>query len=376
MKLALVLSGGGARAAYQVGVIKYLLENFSEHFQPTIFCGTSAGAINTVFLAQYADNLQYGIDKLIESWSNLAVPDIYKVSADFKPSHMGMNLAMSLLLRRKWEYMSHIRSVFKTDPLRNHLSKIIDFDRVHGLIKNEKVDAITVTATEYGSGKAIVFVESNRKQLSWVRVKRESRQVELSVEHIMASSAIPLVFPAINVEGVYFGDGSMRDKSPFSPAAKLGADKIFAIGIRPGHMDVGYAATEYPSLASIGGTLAEGIFIDAFDADYENLSRINSILKSHSSVGYYKPIDAFFLRPSHDLSMLANDYITEIPPIVRNLFSAIGNNGTSSADFLSYLLFSGGYAARLIRMGYEDGRKEHARIEQFLTGNKVSSEAA
>lgn len=364
MKLALVLSGGGARAAYQVGVIKYLSDAFGDRFTPNIFCGTSAGAINAVFLAQHVSNLRVGANELANLWGNLSVGEVYSLN-DIKLSHLGFRIALNFAVGRGWKWIGNIRSVFDTNPLRQLLTRILDMEKIHANVSNGVIDAITVTATEYGTGKAIIFVESNNKSLHWKRVQRESRQEQLSVEHILASASIPLVFPSVNLNGIYYGDGSMRDTSPFSPPAKLGADKILAIGIRSVEAHIGMPATEYPSIASIGGTIADSIFIDALDADFENLSRINRIL-SHGQIAHYKPIEAFFIRPTSDLGAPALGYVDEIPPMLKRVFQTFGQSNASSSDFLSYLLFAGGYAKQLIHMGYEDGRRLHDSIERFL----------
>lgn len=364
MKIALVLSGGGARAAYQVGVLKYLAENFKEEFRPTILCGTSAGAINAAFLAQYMDDFENGVNELVRLWEGLSVTDIFTVQ-DVNLSKIGFKLAIDAVRGRLWKNISRFQSVFDTTPLANFLNQIINVDKIHANVENRYLDALTTTVTEYGTGKAIIFVESLSRDLAWSRVQRESRNVQITVQHVLASAAIPLVFPSIPIDGVYYGDGSMRDKSPFSPAAKLGADKIFAIGVRSLDMQASHPSKIYPSIASIGGTLADSIFVDALDADYENLSRINRILEM-SQLPTYKAIDAFFLRPTHDLGRPANAHLRNLPPKYRNVFQGFGTSRDASSGFLSYLLFLSDYARELIQMGYEDGKKSHAEFAKFL----------
>lgn len=371
MKLAIVLSGGGARAAYQVGVLKYLIEKMPHLFQPTIFCGTSAGAINALFLAQHMDSISTGVRELERTWAALSVGDIFDVP-DLNLSKLGMKVAYDAFRGQLWKNLSEFQAVFDTRPLAHLLSRIVDMDKIHGYINDKSIDALTVTTTEYGTGKAVIFLESHHKHLTWNRVQRESRNVQLTIQHIVASAAIPMLFPAIPIDGVYYGDGSMRDKSPFSPPAKLGADKILAIGVRSLEVNQMEPARKYPSIASIGGTLADSIFVDALDSDYEHLSRINKII-AHNKLPSYKNIEALFIRPSMDLGASAVSHIREIPPMIRRVFQGFGSSDSSSSGFLSYLLFAGGYARDLMRMGYEDGRRNHAQLESFLTDDNETS---
>jgi len=366
MKLAVILTGGGARAAYQVGVLRYLVDHFEQQFKPKIWCGTSAGAINTAFMAQFANDLKRGAHNLTKTWAGLNVEDVYEISW-WLIIKMGFRWVLDALLG-KFIYVSRYRSLLNTQPLDRFLRRIIDVNRINKLVASGDLEALTFSATEYGTGKNICFLINRNKELRWQRHQRESRNTHLSIELVMASASIPFFFPAVKVFGIYYGDGSLRDKFPLSPATKLGADKILSIGVSSHRGDFIEPARHYPTMSTIGGALFDSIFLDSLDTDMESLNRINRLIKaSGKNIEGHREINAFQIRPSQDMGALAAKYYGELPRIMRHVFRGIGKTmDESSSDFLSYVLFSGSYAKELIELGYRDAQSEHQALKDFF----------
>lgn len=373
-KRALILMGGCARAAYQVGVLKAVSE-LHPRGAPSpfrIICGTSAGAINATSLATMADNYHYAVVQMLRVWGNFRVnqvfySDIRNISKNalrwlvaFTLGGLGKRNPLSLLNRK---------------PLRELLLQRLDFSLIQQQINAGHLHAISVTASGYTSGQSVTFFQGRDDIIPWSRVRRFGSHSTLTIDHLMASSAIPVLFEAIKLHREYFGDGSMRQMAPLSAALHLGADRILVIGNqREGekHRERVVKA-DYPSFAQIAGHILDSIFLDSMEADLERLQRINRTIDvipdrhlKKTEVPLRK-IDAFVLSPSIDISELAQDYLHELPKTIRYLLRGIGAYTKPGSGLASYLLFEKGYCRELIRLGYQDAMQEQSMLEQYLT---------
>ena len=318
-KIGLVLSGGGARASYQAGAIQALYEighelGIDQPFQ--IYSGTSAGSINAVNLAAYADKPQQAVKRMIDLWSNVTSSQIYKSDAVSILSSaiqlLGQTFLSALNANKK------IRSVFDTDPLKELLIREIPFKRIQKNIENKVMDSLTVTAMNYSAGNSCSFFQCIRSE-PWQRHQRIGVPAQITIDHIMASTAIPILFPPARIGDQYFGDGNLRNYTPLSSAIRLNASKLVVVGTRrklvhqPTH---GIAA---PSPARVIGILLNSLLLDTIDLDYERLSRINTTLTQLKSDAKTKlsPIDVLMIRPSQDLGKIAFVESMHLPKLIR-----------------------------------------------------------
>ena len=367
--LALVLSGGGARAAYQAGVVCAMAERAPELSVP-ILTGVSAGAINTISLASHPGSFSESAKALRDEWSRLTIDQVYRVQMQgvWRPALRWLGRR---LFRR--EHDTVVRGLFDMSPLCEFLSDQRDLANIEAKIRRGEVRAVALSATCYGSGETITFVQGIDDLPMWQRSQRKAVRQALTWDHVLASSAIPLVFPAVQLGQAHYGDGSVRQAAPLAPAIHLGARRILAIGMRPvwGRRRVQRTVGEYPSAAQIIGTLFHAIFLDALDADAERLERVNRTLEglpAGSLPDGLRPIDLLVLRPSQDLGAMARPHWNRLPPVMRSLVRSIGGRREGSADFLSYLLFDPAYTEPLMELGYEDTMVNWDEIERFLAG--------
>jgi NTE family protein len=369
---ALVLSGGGARAAYQVGVLRAVAELLPDpHRNPfPILCGTSAGSLNAAALACMAEDFGSGVAKLDQVWGNFRAGQVYRAD----PLGICMSGARWLSsLMFGWLGRHPPKSLLDNSPLRALLSEALDFDRIGKAIASGALYAVSVTASGYVSGESICFVEGNDSVEMWRRSQRSSARVQLGVEHLMASSAIPFIFPANLVNREHFGDGSMRQTAPISPAIHLGADRILVVGC-------GFRPTEgertidrrYPSLAQIAGHAMASIFLDSLYTDLERLERINKTLqiipteiKKRSGLPL-RPVEALVIEPSQRLDHLAAEHVHNLPWPVRWLLRGIGGTSQRGSALASYLLFERSYTRALMDLGYGDAMKRRDELLRFL----------
>lgn len=367
--LALVLSGGGARAAYQVGVLMAVADRAPGVSIP-IITGVSAGAINAAFLAGYRGSFRDAVWGLRGEWERLTSRRIYHVR-------------FSSLVRSGVNWLRQIacgwcsgppvvKGLFDTRPLRRFLAESIDFAGIDANIEARRLRAVALSATSYGAGSVTTFVHGASDIPMWRRFQRAAVTARLTLDHVMASAAIPIVFPAVRLNGGFHGDGSVRQAYPLSPAIHLGARRILAIAAGPTPSDITdpCPSCEYPSAAEAIGLLLDSIFLDALDADAESLLRINRLLQSSplpaESPGGLRPIDLLLLRPSRDLGSIAGQFSGALPPMVRFLVGGTGAKGRGGGDFLSYLLFEPPYTSRLIELGYADTCDQWPSIKRFL----------
>jgi NTE family protein len=369
---ALVLSGGGARAAYQVGVLRAVSELLPDKDRNPfpILCGTSAGSLNAAALACLANDFGGAVSRLDQVWGNFHAGQVYRAD----PLGICLSGARWLsALMFGWLGRHPPRSLLDNTPLRKLLSDALDFERIGKSIASGALYAVAVTASGYVSGESICFVEGEESLEMWRRSQRASARVKLSVEHLMASSAIPFIFPANLVNREYFGDGSMRQTAPISPAIHLGADRILVVGC-------GFRPTEgertidrrYPSLAQIAGHAMASIFLDSLYTDLERLERINRTLqiipteiKKRSGLPL-RPIEALVIEPSQRLDHLAAEHVHSLPWPVRWLLRGIGGTSQRGSALASYLLFEGTYTRALMALGYADAMKRREELQRFL----------
>ena len=371
-KNALVLTGGGARAAYQVGVLsaisKFVPRNHAIPFP--ILCGTSAGAINTTALGCYASCFQLGVKKLEWVWKNLDTSKIYHNDTRGVFGHIGKGMLASF----QADYANKLpRSLLNSEPLRQLLNSVMNFKRIDNNILRGYLCAASVTASSYSTGNSISFYQANDDTPPWERAKRKGKPAQLNCEHLMASAAIPLVFPSIKIKNQHFGDGSVHQLSPLSPAIHLGAKKIFVIGVEqpkePIHINEN--VPHPPTAATVAGHLLDSIFADTMNSDLERMARINETLKlipknKKDNVEGLKHIDSLVINPSHDFNAIALNYYSDLPLPVRLLLRSAGISNDSESSIISYLLFEKNFCTELIKLGFADAMEQENTIKQFL----------
>ncbi|WP_338365437.1 patatin-like phospholipase family protein [uncultured Pseudoalteromonas sp.] len=367
-KIALLLTGGGARAAYQVGVLKALAHSMprTAPLPFRIINGTSAGAINSAALACYASCAHLAVRKLESVWKNFSTSMVYK--SDFL-SVFG-HIARNILTSFQSEHINHPPgSLLNNRPLRGLLNEILDLHRIERNLHRNYLEAISITASSYTTGDSVAFFQSNTNK-PWQRAKREGRPMRINVEHLMASSAIPMVFPSVNVFNHYFGDGSIHQLSPLSPSIHLGAEKIFIIGVdQPKESHPAGYSPHYPGLSAVAGHLLDSVFSDTMQADLERLERVNrtlGLLPARDKHQELKQIDSFIINPSKNFNDIAAQYYSDMPWAIKLLLRTIGVKKHSQSSLTSYLLFEKRYTQHLIQIGYEDGMKKLPEIRQFL----------
>ena len=370
---ALVLTGGGARAAYQVGVLsaiaKFIPRNHGIPFP--ILSGTSAGAINTTALGCYASCFNLGVKKLEWIWKNLDTAKIYHNDTKGVFGHIGKGMLASF----QADYANKLpRSLLNNAPLRNLLNSVMNFKRIDNHILCGYLSAVSVTASSYSTGNSISFYQAKDNTQPWKRAKRCGKASQLNSEHLMASSAIPLVFPSVKIKDQYFGDGSVHQLSPLSPAIHLGAERIFIIGVDQPKIPLHASENNPhpPTVATIAGHLLDSIFADTMNSDLERMTRINETLKlipeaKKNTMEGLKNIDSFIINPSHDFNAIALNYYYDLPRPVRLLLRSAGINNDSESSIISYLLFEKNFCSELIKLGFEDALEKENQIKNFLS---------
>jgi len=370
-ELALVMSGGGARAAYQVGALRWIARRYPSTHIP-ILTGVSAGAINASFLGVHGGDFPTRVDKLCDLWRELDVSNVFRVGAFGLFSHMidsGLSLLSGGHLRPKHHGM------VDTSPLRAFLERVLlaqdgELVGVAQNLQQNVVRAVAITAASYTTGRSVTFVQG-RDVEAWERADRVSRQCTLRVEHVLGSAALPIFFPAVQIENGYYGDGGMKLTAPLAPAVHLGAGRILAISTRhvPDMAETRmHVLKGYPPPAQIFGDVMTAIFLDQFDGDALRLQRINQLLRElpPDKRGHLRPVELLLLRPSRDLGRLANEHEVRLPRTFRFLTRGLGTKETRSNDLISLVMFQPDYLRRLLELGEEDAEARASEIEHFL----------
>lgn len=367
---ALVLSGGGARAAYQVGLLRHLGKRRPDRFFP-ILAGVSAGAINTAQLASHPGSADEATAELAEHWRTLTVNEVFR-SDPFSLASIAVRWAFTLGSGGT-RLGPQARSLVDTDPLRRFLEGAIDLSGIDENIRSGRLRAAAITATSYHTGRTVSFVHGHPDVELWERPQRRAVRDRLTLDHVMASSALPLLFPAIRIRDEYYGDGSIRQSAPLSPAVHLGADRILSVSARYGRSvrEAKVPAVDgYPPPAQVIGLLLNNIFLDSLDADARRLQRINHLLEScrrwEDEAEGLRHVRHMVLRPSRDLGALAASYRNELPRMLRFLVGGLESGRSRTSDFVSYLLFEPGYINRLIELGERDAERQWPEIAAFL----------
>lgn len=370
-KIGLILSGGGARAAYQVGVlmaIADLLPRGARNPFPVI-CGTSAGALNAAGLAAHAHNYRMGVRGLERVWSNLTADQVYRTD-------------LWSFLRSFFRWMLFAASgttpvngaLLDSRPLRKLLSLIINFPRIQQSLERGDLEALSITASCYANGESVAFFQARDGQLrEWQRARRFGRRSVIGVEHLLASAAIPILFPAVKVGDQYFGDGALRQFAPISPALHLGANRILVIGVS-GNVSAAHQRelSGYPSLAQVLGHILNSLFVDTLEGDVERLERINHTLSGippqvRRERGItLREVEVLKIYPSEPIDEIAAAHIRELPRTLRFFLRGSGATRSPGATAVSYLLFEPGFTRALIALGYRDAMAREDEIRAFF----------
>jgi len=398
--LGLVLTAGGARGAYQAGVLKRIGELPALRRRPSPFqivTGASAGAINGAMIAARSADFREATQTLARLWGELTVRDVFKADA-LSLSANGLRFLQDLTLGGVVGAGS-AQSLLDAAPLRPFLAKHLSLDGIGQALRDGSLYAVAVSATSYHSGKSFTFIQGRPGHPLWVKSRRVTLAVTLTIDHICASAAIPIVFPPVRLRSeagdFYFGDGGMRLVTPFSPAIRLGATRVFAVGIRCQRSADDLSLTELmdreedkpvmprPPLSQICGVFLNAIFLDHLDTDLDHLNRMNELIRAHgngaasvappagSAASVSEPmrlVSPLVVNPSEDLAIVAKLQSHRMPRVVRYFMDGLGTPDAQSADLMSYLLFDSAYTRELIDIGYRDASRRIDEIEEFLVG--------
>ena len=371
---ALILPGAGARGAYQVGVLKAIAELLpADAPSPfNVLSGSSAGAINAAVLASRAGNFQAAVRDMEQVWSNFEVGQVFKADA-FSMLKSSLHWLAAIVLGG---LRSHNPiSLLDSSPLQELLRRSIDFEMIKQVIQRGQLGALAVTASAYTTARSVTFFQSHEPPPPWSRARRIGRPTEIGIEHLMASAAVPFVFPPIRIGPEYYGDGSMRQRSPLSAPIHLGADRLLVIGVRDEHPDPEPPpdlTPTPPSLAHLAGYMLDTLFMDGLYGDLERITRINLMLeqlgteKLRDPIANLRRIDSLVVLPGRDIRQVAGDHAHELPRALRLLLQGVGAGSPDGRQLISYLLFESGFTRELIDMGYRDGHERRDHLATFL----------
>ena len=374
---ALVLSGGGARAAYQVGCLRAVSKALP-NYRPQILTGVSAGAINATYLAAFQGSWRDSVEALVSLWQQMRTDKVYRTGLGpmmGRMAHWGLHFVSGGRLGRK-----DIRGMVQNGPLRAYLEQHLAADPATGEIygvdqslANGWLKSLAVMTTNYASGGSEAWVDSLEETI-WSGSQVSARRTSLTIDHVMASAALPFFFPAVRLRNHWHGDGGVRLAAPLSPALRLGAKRILAVSprVKPQEPAVG-VTTSYPSPGQVAGVMLNAVFLDLLDFDALQMQRINDLLRRipQQNWGNQRPVDVMVLRPKQDLGQIARESQPEMPAAFRFFAGGFGGRDEPTADALSMVNFEPGYIGQLIDFGEQDTRDRMDEIEAFLRGQDV-----
>ncbi|HVS27000.1 MAG TPA: patatin-like phospholipase family protein [Burkholderiales bacterium] len=370
-KVGLILTGGGARAAYQVGVLRaisnLLPKNAANPFP--IICGSSAGAINAAALAINAGNFRAGIGRLVAVWRNFHAHQVYR-SDPVGVMNSGARWLAALMVGGLGKH--NPTSLLDNSPLAELLRHKLEFKGIQESIDRGALYALSITASGYASGESVTFYQAVPTMSPWRRARRLGIPTQIGLEHLLASSAIPFMFSAVKINREYFGDGSMRQVAPISPALHLGAERVLVVGVTQAEQPNRVKGGDYPSLAEIAGHALNSIFLDGLEVDLERLQRINKTIQLVPSHALEKSglslrhVDVLVISPSESIESIAQKHVRALPRSIRFLLHGVGATRRSGANLLSYLLFEKPFCRELIDLGYKDAMGRKQEILEFL----------
>ena len=372
-KIGLVLPGGGARGAYQAGVLKAFLEISQKRSQCPfkIISGTSSGAINAAFLASESHIFHHGVSHLIDLWSNFSSNKVYKTDS---VTMLKSSLHWFLTIISGGILISNPKSLLDNQPLRKLLEEHIRFSNIEENLNQSNFESLAITSASYKSRKSCTFFQSSSVSTNWQRFLREGKATKINLDHLMASVALPLIFPAVQIENEYYGDGAMRQATPLSPAIRLGAEKLFIISTHEAgeRLPTSDYHNRYPSFEKIAGYTLDALFADGLQSDIERLDRINQIIKNAKNVEIktdkklMKHLDYLIIAPSEDLNDIAQKHYKCLPLPIRALLKGLGFSKDTKSEMLSFLLIESPYTQELIELGYRDGIGKQEEIINFI----------
>ena len=371
----LVLSGGGARGAYQAGVLRALAEialkaKVKNPFD--IISGVSAGSINAAFMASGAEDFLNAARKLCDLWANIQSDQVFKTDA-ISLGKIGLSWVGELSLGGLSSGGGSVRALLDTQPLAELIQSEMDFGKIQKNIESGHLRAVAITAMEYQTSETVTFVQGEENLPAWSRARRHSERTQIQVEHIMASSAIPILFTPAKVENRYFGDGCVRNQMPLSPALHLGSQGLFAVGVRQWNKEADDLATtadqKPPSVARVANVLLNSVLLDGVETDLERLHKINAFLRmvppEHHKNLNFRAVPYVSVHPSEDIGQIAAAMSSRLPRVVRYLLKGLGPL-EEAAEIISYLLFDSKFCKTLIELGSADAYAIEDKITNFL----------
>lgn len=369
--MAILLTGGGARGAYQAGALRALYEVAKSEKRLDVFrnlAGISAGSINAAYIASRLDDLDGATSKICELWRALETKDVFR-SDTFSFGRTGIKLLRTLALGG---FSSKLRAdrlgLLNTQPLSRLIDNHVDFHRIEKFAHDGRLEALCVTATDYATSIGVTFFTGRPNILDWTRHLRQSLRTPIYCDHIMASTAIPIFFPPWPVRGRYFGDGCLRNTAPLSPAIHIGAEKVIVLGVRRVRQVNLTDEQITPSMGRVLSVVINSVFMDAIENDIERTEFVNRIIKSYGEPsGHLRPIQLFYQTPSVTISDVAADYADHLPSMFKFLMGGLGSP-KESAEILSYLTFLPSYCSHLVELGYSDLIHKKEALSQFLRG--------
>jgi len=372
-RTGLILTGGGARAAYQVGVLKAIAESMPRraHSPFQIVCGTSAGALNAAALAANAQNFRKGVQYLVNTWKGFHANQIYRTDVIGVFNNSMLWLAGMLFSAIGINKLNRV-SLLDNSPLVEFLEDMVPYEKIQENIDAGLLHALSITASGYGSGQSVTFYQGVKQLMPWRRTGRVGTPAKIEIKHLLASAALPFIFPATSINREYFGDGSMRQIAPISPALHLGATRVLIIGVTiNGYVEQTERGNlnEYPTLARIAGHALNSIFLDSMEVDLERVKKINDLVaimpEEMRERANLRHVDVLVVSPSQPLEKIAERYAAEMPWTIRLLLRLIGAR-QSGGILISYLLSESKFTRALIDLGYQDALKRRDEIMGFL----------